>query len=129
MAQNAEMARYYGNLRFAMFTVFTAIVGALVLMPFDKDRAALMLIEPQKCFFGVSGIVLSLGFLLAEIRISQLVSFYQEASFKNNVFLEPKGHKIWKILAPIIMVLPYLLSIIFWILFLSGYIALSITSH
>ena len=61
MTQNAEMARYYGNLRFAMFTVFTAIVGALVLLPFDKDRADLMLIEPQKYFFGISGIILPLA--------------------------------------------------------------------
>lgn len=129
MTQNAEMARYYGNLRFAMFTVFTAIVGALILLPFDKDRAALMLIEPQKYFFAISGIILSLGFFLLERRNAQLISFYQEASFKSNVFSEPPGHKCWKILVPKIMSLPYLLSILFWVLFLSGYIALNPTSH
>ena len=129
MTQNAEMARYYGNLRFAMFAVFTAIVGALILLPFDKDRAALMLIEPQKYFFAISGIILSLGFFLLERRNAQLISFYQDVSFKSKVFSEPPRHKVWKILVPIIMCLPYLLSILFWGLFLSGYIALNPTSH
>jgi hypothetical protein len=121
MKQNAEMARHYGVLRFAMFTVFVTIIGALIHLPFDKDAAVLVFLNPQKWFIGVSGIILSIGFIAAEIRVSRLISFYQEKSFADNQQIAlPEDHAYWKHLIPIIMISPFVLSIAFWTLFLSG---------
>ncbi|MHB8623981.1 MAG: hypothetical protein ACYDBA_11565 [Sulfuricaulis sp.] len=127
MSENTEMARHYGNMRFAMFTVFTAILGALILLPLDPKRVALVVASPQKWLLGISGIALSVGFLLAEIRISQLVTRYQEASF-NNRFKKPAWHDFWKYLVPLIMILPYLGSVVFWIMFLEGYMDIKVTN-
>jgi hypothetical protein len=123
MSQNTDMARHYGNMRFAMFTVFTAIVGALILIPLSKDRAALVSASPQKWLLAAAGISMSLGFLAAELRISRLVAFYQEAAF-NRYFRRPRGHGLWVWLVPLVMILPYVFSILFWVLFLCGYIKL-----
>ena len=128
MSQNSEMARHYGNLRFAMFTIFTAITGTLILLPLDKDRGALIAANPQRCLVALSGIILSIGFILAEWRMSWLVAFYQEKSFTESELSKPDCHDRWKIFILIIMVLPYLLSIFFWTLFLLGWITVNISS-
>lgn len=119
MAGNAEMARHYGNLRFAMFTVFTAVLGALIFLSLDKDRAALMLLEPLKSLLSLAGVLMSVGFLLAEIRVSRLVTHYQDAAFSSEIS-KPDCHKFWSWLTPAIMSLPYLFSLLFWGLYWVG---------
>lgn len=119
MDDNAEMARHYGNLRFAMFTVFTAILGALIFLSLDKDRAALMLLEPLRSLLSSAGVLMSVGFLLAEIRVSRLVTHYQDAAFGSKLS-KPDYHKLWSYLTLTIMSLPYLFSLIYWALYWTG---------
>lgn len=126
-SENVEMARHYGNLRFAMYTVFTTIVGALLLLALDKDRGALIVANPLRCLVSLSGIILSIGFILAEIRMSKLIIFYQKVSFEGNELSKPYGHDVWKYIIPGIMISPYVFSVVFWAMFLLGWIAVSPT--
>lgn len=112
-----ETANHYGNMRFAMFTVFTAIIGALLMFPFSADHSAFLKVNFHKYLFSFVGFVLSLLFGLSQHRISSLVIFYQEAAFDDNKFKKPVGHECWKYIAQLTMLSPYMFSTLFWILF------------
>lgn len=124
---SSEVARHYGNMRFAMFTVFSAVTGALIAFPFSAAGSAFLLVPDaphHKILLSLAGIVLSAFFTAAEWRISFLVSFYQEAAFNDRDFPEPDGHPNWKIVVTLTMILPYLLSLAFWVLYLGGCIVI-----
>ncbi|OAI25082.1 MULTISPECIES: hypothetical protein [Methylomonas] len=124
----SETARHYGNMRFAMFTVFTAILGALVGFVFSKAGSAFVHLCHQKLLVTIAGIALSVMFGLAEIRISQLVTHYQEASFSAGVLQPPKYRLFWGWVVLITMLLPYALSLTFWIMLAMEYITIPIVS-
>jgi hypothetical protein len=120
-----ETARHYGNMRFAMFTVFTAITGALLTFPFSVGGTAFLSVWHHKVLLCVVGIILAVLFALAEYRISYLVTFYQEAAFKSKSLPEPVNHYFWKKVVVLTMVVPYVFAAMFWILFAIG--ALDVT--
>lgn len=124
----SETARHYGNMRFAMFTVFTAILGALVGFVFSKTGAAFIHVCHQKQLVSAAGIALSIMFGLAEIRISQLVTFYQEASFRAGALPGPKHRDVWGWIVLLTMLLPYALSLTFWVMLASGHIAVAVVT-
>lgn len=115
-----ETANHYGNMRFAMFTVFTAIVGALIAFPFSPDHQAFLQSCGSRYLLSFVGIVFSILFGLSQHRISQLVIFYQEAAFESGAIKKPNGHGCWKIIATLTMLSPYILSGVFWLLFAFG---------
>jgi len=112
-----ETANHYGNMRFAMFTVFTAISGALIAFPFATDHQIFLQSCTNRYLLSGAGLIFSLLFGLSQYRISQLVIFYQEVAFKSEVLKRPEGHNCWKFLANVTMLSPYMLAGIFWILF------------
>ena len=119
----SEIARHYGNIRFAMFTVFTAIVGGMVMIPLDHDRLKLVSTGDIRWLLAVAGIAMSVGFAVAEFRVAYLVSFYQKkaAAFHIGTDSGKLGHQmLWGGVVVLIMILPYLCSIAFWITFLCG---------
>lgn len=124
----SETARHYGNMRFAMFTVFTAILGALVGFVFSKAGSAFVHVCHQKHLISAAGIALSVMFGLAEIRISQLVTFYQEASFREGALPAPKHRYGWGWVVLITMLLPYALSLIFWVMLAVGHITVPVVT-
>lgn len=115
-----ETANHYGNMRFAMFTVFTAIVGALLAFPFSVDRNEFLLINCNRYLLSSVGIAFSVLFGLSQHRISHLVTFYQEAAFDSGILKRPESHNCWKTVANLTMLSPYIFSGIFWILFALG---------
>lgn len=114
--QVCETARHYGNLRFAMFTVFTAILGALLAVEMGKIGP----LSPGRLVVGFrcASILLSLLFALAELRVSKLISFYQEQAdkkFRPRFRLPlPGRHEFWRLVIPAIMLAPFVLSFIYW---------------
>lgn len=118
----SEIARHYGNMRFAMFTVFTAILGALIMIPLDKDRLPLVATGNVHWLLGIAGIAMSLGFAAGEARIAYLVHFYQKkATSFHTGCLGPQA--VWGWMVCTVMVLPYVFAIAFWIIFLCGGLA------
>jgi hypothetical protein len=117
----ARIALHYGNMRFAMFTVFTAVVGALLAFPFsDGGRAFLGQYPALRQPFGLCALVLSVLFTLAEMRISQLVTHYQENAFDGVEFPRPPGHDGWALVVMLTMIAPYVMSAMFWLAFVFG---------
>jgi hypothetical protein len=120
---STEMARHYGNMRFAMFTVFSAVSGGLLAFPFSAGGSA-FLDGPgnasHRLFLGLAGLALSGFFVASEWRISYLVTLYQEAAFNDSDFPKPKGHRWWKRIILTTMLLPYALAGVFWLFYLSG---------
>jgi hypothetical protein len=114
--QVCETARHYGNLRFAMFTVFTAILGALLAVemgkigPLSQGRLVLG--------FRCASILLSFLFALAELRVTKLILFYQEQAdkkFRPRFRLPlPSRHAFWRFVIPAIMLAPFLLAFVYW---------------
>ncbi len=126
----SEVARHYGNLRFAMFTVFSAVVGGLLAFPFSAAGSAFLSVPDaahHRWMLGLAGLALSGFFVAAECRMSSLVVFYQEKAFNDHDFPEPDGHRAWKHVIGITMILPYLLAGAFWVAFLAGCIAIPVT--
>jgi hypothetical protein len=124
---SSEVARHYGNMRFAMFTVFSAVTGALLAFPFSAAGSAFLSVAGaahHKLFLAVAGLVLAGFFVAAEWRVSYLVTFYQEAAFNDRDFPRPEGHSLWKGVVTATMVLPYLLSAAFWLFYLGGSIVI-----
>lgn len=112
-----ETSRHYGNMRFTMFTVFTAVVGALMAVPFTTGgsqfvHAALL----HKQLLCAAGIVAGLFFGLSEFRISRLVIFYQEAAFGLGALAQPPGHKVWRRIVGFTMLIPSAITVAFWLL-------------
>ena len=119
-----ETANHYGNMRFAMFTVFTAIVGALLAFSFSPDRAEFLKVDFHRYLFSAVGFILSLLFGLSQHRISFLVIFYQDAAFDNKTLKKPDGHEYWKYIAGFTMLSPYIFSALFWVFFAFGRITI-----
>jgi len=115
-----ETANHYGNMRFAMFTVFTVIVGALMAFPFSAEHKIFIDNERNRLFLSAVGFTLSVLFGLSQHRISCLVIFYQEAAFNETNFKKPDGHKCWKYIAQLTMLSPYFFSALFWLIFAFG---------
>jgi len=118
-----ENARHYGNMRFAMFTVFSAVCGALIAFPFSASGSLFLSLPGaahHRTLLSLAGLALSFFFAAAEWRISYLVTFYQEAAFAENSLPKPVDHAFWKMMILITMLLPYVLSIAFWSLYLNG---------
>jgi lysylphosphatidylglycerol synthetase-like protein (DUF2156 family) len=111
-------------MRFAMFTVFTAVLGGLLAFPFSDGGRRLFEQSPGLApWFGAAALLLSLLFTLGELRISFLVGFYQRAVFDDDEFPRPRGHGLWTWLIGAVMVAPYLLSAAFWVCFSMGWVA------
>jgi hypothetical protein len=119
---NMETANHYGNMRFAMFTVFTAIVGALLAFPFSPDHLTFLQSNCNRYLLSFVGFAFSVLFGFAQHRISNLVIFYQEAAFDSGALKKPEGHNCWKKLANLTMLSPYIFSGLFWALFAFGVI-------
>ena len=123
-----KVALHYGTMRFSMFTVFTAIIGALLVFPFSEGGRAFFSLAanaPLKAVYGQAALILSVLFTLAELRISYLVSFYQEKAFGED-FAVPGGHFFWSLLVAATMIVPYVFSaIFFWMVFIDGGITLA----
>lgn len=117
-----ETARHYGTMRFAMFTVFSAVLGALLAFAFSQGGSLFLAHAPYRVGLGVAGLVLSALFLLAEYRISTLVTFYQEEAVKAGALPASPGHDDWKGLVLVTMLAPYALSAVFWLLAILGLI-------
>lgn len=112
-----ETARHYGNMRFTMFTVFTAVVGALMATPFTAGGSQFIYASAlHKTLLCVTGTVAGLFFGLSEFRISRLVIFYQEAAFKLGALPIPPGHNTWRVVVSLTMLLPAALTVVFWLL-------------
>lgn len=126
------MARHYGNLRFAMFTVFTAILGGLIAV--ELGGVGPLPDGPRVCWFRIASVVLTTLFALAEWRVAELVVFYQEEAAR---FTEhfgvlrlplPPWHFVWKWLARAVMLAPFVLAVLFWIVSLVLWPTQKITS-
>lgn len=117
-----ETANHYGNMRFAMFTVFTAIVGALLAFPFSLDHHTFLQSNCNRYLLSFVGTAFSILFGLSQHRISHLVIFYQEAAFDSGTLKKPESHDCWKYLANFTMLSPYIFSGLFWVLFAFGVI-------
>jgi len=116
----ADTAAHYGTMRFAMFTVFTAISGALIAFPFSDGAAAILAQPMHRSLLCVAGMVLSTFFALAEFRISKLVTFYQQEAYRQGALPMPDHHASWKPIVLVTMLLPYLFAFVFWVLLLDG---------
>lgn len=116
MTHDAENARHYGNMQFAMFTVFTTICGALMGLVFSEGGRIFVSIPCQRVLFSACGMVLSLYFIIAQARVTYLIHFYQEKAFSAcEGDTKPNGHEHWKFIAHA-LVLPYLMTLAFWFL-------------
>jgi hypothetical protein len=116
----AETAAHYGTMRFAMFTVFTAISGALIAFPFSAGSSAFLAVPLNKSLLCLAGMVLSFFFALAEYRISKLVTFYQQAAYASGALPRPDHHDGWKTIVLVTMLLPYLMAFLFWLMLADG---------
>ncbi len=117
-----ETARHYGTMRFAMFTVFSAVLGALLAFAFSQGGSLFLAHAPYRVGLGVVGLLLSVLFLLAEYRISTLVTFYQEEAFTAGALAPSPDHDDWKGVVLVTMLAPYALSAVFWLLAIFGLI-------
>ncbi|WP_304032770.1 hypothetical protein [Methyloversatilis discipulorum] len=117
-----ETARHYGTMRFAMFTVFSAVLGALLAFAFSQGGSLFLGHPPYRVGLGVVGLLLSVLFLLAEYRISTLVTFYQEEAFAAGALAPSPDHDNWKDVVLVTMLAPYALSAVFWLLAIFGLI-------
>lgn len=113
------LANHYGNMRFAMFTVFTAILGAMVAFPFASEHKVFMCSDSLRYLFSAVGVIFSIFFGFSQHRISYLVGYYQEKALTPKQLL-PDDHKKWKCIANTTMLLPFVTSFLFWLLFAYG---------
>ncbi|MDI1260278.1 hypothetical protein [Aquabacterium sp.] len=111
-----QLVTHYGNMRFAMFTVFSAILGALISFPFSAGGQVFFRDYPQfRALLGISGLVLSLMFTLAEGRIACLLYVYQHDLYTRSEALKPGWNIFWAFFASITMAAPLVLSALFWL--------------
>ncbi|RZI83348.1 MAG: hypothetical protein EOP38_12960 [Rubrivivax sp.] len=109
------LVTHYGNMRFAMFTVFSALLGGLISFPFsDGGRLFFATYPTLKAPLGVCGVVLSILFTLAELRISYLLTIYQNHLYDTSELPKPVAHIFWACLASLTMVAPFVISALFW---------------
>lgn len=110
------LTTHYGNMRFAMFTVFSGLLGALISFPFtDGGRLFFCQYHTLEAPLAICGMALSLLFTFAELRISYLVTIYQNRLYDTDSELTPKAHLFWAFLASVTMVAPFVISGMFWL--------------
>ena len=110
------LTTHYGNMRFAMFTVFVAILGGLISFPFSEGGKAFLAAYPTLVApLCICGATLSVLFTLAELRISFLVTKYQNHLYALTNVAEPSAHIVWAVLASLTMVAPFVMSTLFWL--------------
>lgn len=116
-------ARHYSALRFAMFTVFTTILAALIGLELRQYASPPPVASPPSSlvlFFRIASLALALLFGLAQWRVSDLIVFYQEESDRSKdqrpqlKLPLPTGHKVWKHIARPVMLAPFFLAFVFW---------------
>ena len=117
---HAETAKHYGNMRFAMFTVFTTITIALLHFVFSETSTRFLADPYQRIGISVCGIVLSVLFSLAQYRISFLVVFYQKKAYRARALAVPDGHGRWAYVVCLTMMFPFIAAFVFWILLAFG---------
>lgn len=117
--EGITLANHYGNMRFAMFTVFTTILGALIAFPFTNEHKVFISSDSLRYLFSFVGLVFSLFFGFSQHRISYLVDYYQVKALSPKQLL-PDDHKKWKCIANTTMLLPFITSFLFWLLFAYG---------
>jgi hypothetical protein len=119
----SNTARHYSALRFAMFTVFTTILAALVGLELRQYGSPPPVVSPPPSlvlFFRIAALALAFLFGLLQWRVSDLIVFYQEESDKVGersprlkLPLQP-GHKKWKYIIRMTMLAPFFLALFFW---------------
>lgn len=117
--EETKIALHYGTMRFSMFTVFSAVVGATLLFAFSEGARAFFAMpggDVLKHAYAFACLLLCILFTLAELRITYLVSYYQDKAFKapGSAFHEPCGHAVWSYVVALTMIAPYLFSAVFW---------------
>lgn len=110
------LVTHYGNMRFAMFTVFSAILGGLISFPFSEGGRLFFATYPQlRPPLGISGLVLSLLFTFAELRIAYLLFIYQSHLYAHSTLPKPKARIFWAFFASATMAAPLVISALFWL--------------
>lgn len=111
-----QLVTHYGNMRFAMFTVFSGLLGALISFPFtDGGHLFLCAHQAFQAPLSICGIVLSLLFTGAELRIASLLNAYQNLLYEAEPAFRVDDHEPWAVIASITMVAPFVLSALFWL--------------
>lgn len=110
------LVTHYGNMRFAMFTVFSAILGGLISFPFSEGGRLFFAAYPQlRPPLGISGLVLSVLFIFAELRIAYLLFIYQSHLYKHSTLPKPRARFFWAFFASATMAAPLVISALFWL--------------
>ena len=115
-----ENARHYGTMRFAMFTVFSAVLGALASFGFSESGSRFVAHPVPLLCLCIIGFTLSVLFMLAEYRVSELVVLYQDAAYQAKALPEPPANDFWKSVVVVTMTAPYFFSAMFWVLVAFG---------
>lgn len=111
-----ELVKHYGNMRFAMFTVFSAILGGLISFPFSEGGRLFFTSYPQlRPPLGISGLVLSLLFTFAELRIAYLLYIYQSQLYEHSALPKPRAPLFWAFFAAATMAAPLVIAALFWL--------------
>ncbi len=114
--QLTQLVTHYGNMRFAMFTVFSGLLGALISFPFTEGGRLFFCAYPAlQTPLSICGIILSVMFTFAELRISYLLTIYQNRLYDAASWLRPTAHITWAVLASLTMVTPFVISALFWL--------------
>src|SRR6266853_4028812 len=118
LGEICNTARHYSNLRFAMFTVFTTIMGALIGLELRQYGSLPPALAPPRwlvMYFRFASLVLVFLFSLGQWRVSELIVQYQKKadSLSEGVPL-PTRHELWSAITPVIMLAPFLLALVFW---------------
>lgn len=111
-----DVANHYGNIRFAMFTVHVTILGSMISFA-HTNKENILCDHIMHILVSSAGLSLAIFFGLSQWRISDLVQFYQEQAFTQRALLEPKSHECWVYLAKISMLLPYIFTLLYWIVY------------
>ncbi|MBI1904204.1 MAG: hypothetical protein HYS13_24175 [Planctomycetia bacterium] len=118
--QNCDMARHYGNLRFAQFTVFSAILGGLLAVELGEIGAIPN--GEMVRWFRIGSLFLTVLFMVGEWRVADLVVIYQEEASRferHSPSLRlalPKGHSWFKWIVRFVMLAPFALAVVLWII-------------
>lgn len=114
--QAQNNARHYSALRFAMFSIYSVISGALLSV--DPGKAMKIPSGAGLFAFRVFALALVVTFGLLEWRVATLVAFYQERanelSSREKDELHEK-HERWKWAIPRLMVVPFVLAGLLWL--------------
>ncbi|MDW8305432.1 MAG: hypothetical protein RML33_11425, partial [Acidobacteriota bacterium] len=112
-----QAMRHYSALRFAILTVFFALVGGLITISFDALSANQFMIVATR----VGGLIGTLAFLVFEYRLEVYMSHFEnraaelEKALGYNIYTGRKQGGVRFISTPLAIRLLYFAVIIFWI--------------